>query len=55
MPVHLATISEISSSVTVSWTRVFCFRSSQAFSASRSFCSRAGRSEYLSLAAFSYS
>ena len=56
MPVHLPTMSAISFSVTVSCTMEFspvCF--SAAASASLSCFSRAGRSEYLSLAAFSYS
>ena len=55
IPVHLATMEAISSSVTVSWTIVFSFLCSLCFSASSRRFSRAGRSEYLSLAAFSYS
>ena len=48
-----ATLSN--TSVTVSWTIVFFWRSVAACSASSSFFSRAGRSEYLSFAAVSYS
>ena len=55
MPVHLATMPAISSSVTVSCTMLLALRSSLSFSASSSFFSSAGRSEYLSFAAVSYS
>ncbi len=55
MPVHFATIAEISSSVTVSRTIESALRSSESFSASASCRSSAGRSEYFSRAAVSYS